>query len=613
MNLKFLIVLTMVLCAFLVLPVNAETITISENPISYDDTIGTRAFTSSTVPNMQGYSSLRTVTLYGQRDNFKNLIYMSYKAENELLSSAPNYPSTALLNELPDNIIGVDLPIEFGTNGNIGNGFITFTRLSYSISITEWDFEVLDATATVHRIPITIHDIVNGNDLNIVLGGIRYASGANSPHTQSGNSECFVIFGDDSIVGNSQMSGYYPITTFITSTQSWNVYLFGAYNTDNGNLYLDIDNSEGNYYNISIREINKVNPFYSYAGSDSHKIIDTIVPNKSPIVIRIADINDNYYLYTYPKNANNQTLGTIQTYDYQTGNMLSGVNMTVYKVLDYGTYMELGDIIYSSRNADSQTLLNIEYGTEYFVQNELNGYVSVKNSHYPYLNNAYGYLWNPSIVNPLILYYSELDPTAQYNANFIVQDVNNNGISGVSVTMDNSVTKITNSIGGVSFGNVSAGTHTFTFSKNGYQSAQRTIDIQLQYATFTQTLFKDNQIIQPTVSPTAYPTVQPTTQPTISPIDKPTNLSDSIKYGLAKMFGIESLNNINLIFAMLIILFCAVIGGVITNQSLGFISGGLIGFVFGLAVGLIPIWVFFAMVMLSVIYLVFTTGSKEGF
>ena len=604
----------MVLCAFCVLPVNAEIVTINENPKSYSDIIGTCTFSvGSSAPTSAYTAKLNYLILYGHRDNFKDLIYLSYKAENEVLHDSPNYPSTLLLDNLPSNIIGYELPIEFGENGNIGNGKIVFSRLSYSINILQWDYEMLNENATVHEIPITIYDNINERELYLSAQNWMFpVNSINTQHTVTGNTDAFVMFG--SVANNPRiMSGTRPITTFITSSQIWNIEIFGTYNTDNGNLYIDIDNTGANYFNISIREINKVNPFYTYSGSDIHKIIDTNAPNKAPIVIRIADINDNYYLYTYPKNANNQTLGTIQTYDYQTGNMVSGVNMTVYKVLDYGTYMELGDIIYSSRNADSQTILNIEYNSEYFVQNELDRYVSVKNAHYPTLNNAYGYLWNPSIVNPLILYYSEIDPTAQYNANFIVQDVNNNGISGVSVTMDNTQTKITNSIGGVSFGNVSSGTHTFMFSKNGYQSAQRTIDIQLQYATFTQTLFKENQIVQPTVSPTAYPTIQPTVQPTITPIEKPSNLAESIEFGLAKIFGINSLNTINLVFALLIVLFPAVVGAVVTNQALGFVAGGMIGFIFALGIGLIPLWVFFSMVMISVIYLVLTRGTNEGF
>ena len=306
----------------------------------------------------------------------------------------------------------------------------------------------------------------------------------------------------------------------------------------------------------------------------------------------------------------------IQTFDYQNGNMLSGVNMSVYEVTENGDNLEIGNKIYSSINAESQTILTVKNNTEYFIENELTGYFAVKNENIASLDNRYGYLWNPTLINPLRLYYSRLDPTAQYNANFIVQDVNNNGIAGVSVTMDNSITKISNSIGGLTFNNVSAGTHTFTFIKNGYQSAQRTIDIQLQYAAFTQTLFKDDQIIQPTISPTAYPTtyptVSPTAQPTLSPIDKPSNIMESVSFGFAKIFGVKTVENANYIFALMLILFPAVVAGGITHQALGFIAGGMIGFVFALAVGLIPIWVFFAMCLLAVIYFVLK-GGNEGF
>lgn len=340
------------------------------------------------------------------------------------------------------------------------------------------------------------------------------------------------------------------------------------------------------------------------------KVISAYLQGRSEIIEPTVQPTDQP---VYP----DRITGYIQTFDYQSGNMVSGINMSVYEVIDHDTYSELGQMVYSSINAESQTILQLKNNTDYFVKNELTGYFAVKNQNYPYINNEYGYVWTPSINNPLILYYNRLDPNAQYNANFIVQDVNNNGISGVSVTMDNTITKVSNSIGGLSFSNVSAGSHTFTFVKNGYQSAQRTINIQMQYATFTQTLFKDNQIIQPTVQPTGiftpYPTVQPTVQPTISPIEKPSNIADSVKYGLSKIFGVNSVDTINLVFALMLILFPAVIGGVITNQALGFIAGGMMGFVFALAIGLIPIWVFFAMVMFSVIYLILTHGTGEGF
>lgn len=339
----------------------------------------------------------------------------------------------------------------------------------------------------------------------------------------------------------------------------------------------------------------KVISTYLY-GRNEQPIEPTPIPTDTPV---------------YP----DRITGYIQTFDYQSGNMVSGVNMSVYEVIDHDTYAELGQLIYSSINAESQTILQLKNNTDYFVKNELSGYFAVKNTNYWYFGNITGYWWNNPAqgFNPLLLYYSKLDPTAQYDANFIVHDVHQNGISGVSVTMDNSKTMITNNIGGVSFKNVSAGQHTFVFVKNGYQTAQRTINIQLQYASFDQTLFEDNQIIQPTVQPTGYPTIQPTVQPTISPIDKPSNIADSVKYGLSKIFGVNSLDTINLVFALMLILFPAVIGGVITNQALGFIAGGMMGFVFALAIGLIPIWVFFAMVMFTVIYLILTHGTGEGF
>ena len=294
----------------------------------------------------------------------------------------------------------------------------------------------------------------------------------------------------------------------------------------------------------------------------------------------------------------------IESIDYDKGLQLIGTNLTVYY------YHELDDMIeqvYHNNYANGLEHIELLNNTDIFIEFHLNGYNAVNGQNFDYLNNKYGILTNTKFKSTR-LYFTKIDPSVLLFQGFIIKDSLGNALSGVSVTMDNNQTVISNNYGGVRFDNINQGQHTFTFTKTGYYS---------QSLTKTVSVSNTQNILLVSSQPTTAPTIKPTPIQTDSEgniiIDKPSNLSDSIKYGLAKMFGIESLNNINLIFAMLIILFCAVIGGVITNQSLGFISGGLIGFVFGLAVGLIPIWVFFAMVMLSVIYLVFTTGSKEGF
>jgi len=555
MNFKFLLVLTMVLCAFCVLPVSAYNVDFNLN-----------TWTNSSV-----------IVLPDDTLNFGFSAYAMY------LGSEPYQPYTfRFTSEYGGKIYCPKIPpnsqptpwINYGSsyvpNLGIGTHNVLFTG-------------TVDGTPATKEFTIRYTITENYNPAPNAL--INYQIIDMSDTTVTYDVYCLpeenYLF--TAITAEEQFIDSIPT---LTSNETHKTIVIGD---TGGFVYSVATTTEANAQRKAIST-------YLYGRSEiiEPTIEPTVQPTDTPI---------------YP----DRIQAYIQTYDYQNGNMLSGVNMSVYEVIDNNGNLQLGNSIYSSINADSQTILTVKNNTEYFVKNEKAGYFSVKNTVYDSLNGETGYLWNPSLVNPLRLYYSRLDASAQYNANFIVQDVNNNGLSGVSVTMDNAVTKVSNSIGGLTFNNITAGTHTFVFVKNGYQTVQQTIDIQLQYAAFYQTMYKDNQIIQPTVQPTAYPTVQPTIQPTISPIDKPANIADSVKYGLSKIFGVNSLDTINLVFALMLILFPAVIGGVITNQALGFIAGGMMGFVFALAVGLIPIWVFFAMVMFSVIYLVLTRGTGEGF
>ena len=293
----------------------------------------------------------------------------------------------------------------------------------------------------------------------------------------------------------------------------------------------------------------------------------------------------------------------IESIDYDKGIQLIGTNLTVYY---YHALDDMIEQVYHNDYSGGLTLLELLNNTDIFIEFELNGYNAVNGQTYDYLQNKYGVLTNTKFKSQR-LYFSKIDPSVLLFQGFIIKDINLNPVSGVSVTMDNNQTVISNSYGGVRFDNINQGSHTFVFSKTGYYS---------QSLSKSVTVSNTQNILLVSSQPTTAPTVKPTPLQTDSSgniiIEKPSNLSDSIKYGLAKIFGITSIDSINLIFALILILFPAVIGGTITNQALGFISGGMIGFVFALAVGLIPIWVFFSMVMFAVIYLILT-HSNDGF
>lgn len=293
----------------------------------------------------------------------------------------------------------------------------------------------------------------------------------------------------------------------------------------------------------------------------------------------------------------------IEFIDYDKGLQVIGTNLTVYY------YDESANTLtqtYRNANCNGLERIQVINNSVLFLEYNLNGYNAVNIDTYDFLNNRQGKLIDSNLRSAR-LYFSKIDPSVLLFQGFIIKDNLGNALSGVSVTMDNNQTVISNQYGGVRFDNINQGVHTFVFSKTGYYSQSLSKSVSVS---------NTQDILLVSSQPTTAPTVKPTPLQTDSQgniiIEKPSNLSDSIKYGLAKIFGITSLDSINLIFALILILFPAVIGGTITNQALGFISGGMIGFVFALAVGLIPIWVFFSMVMFAVIYLILT-HSNDGF
>ena len=561
MNVKLLIVLTIVLSAFLVFPVNAgySDLIISKNP-DYND-LGYNPIES--ILSVRHYNDLQNFdglkldycTVYVYKDND---VFILNKEEWESYVYGENY------NGKTTRITSINLP-SLVSNG--GNGHYSIVlRCGYDVDPSNplYEFELALWNFVIGEMPQNEFDIdIDLHEQTLELGEINSLE------------QTFEI-GSSS---NRVVKRY--LTYSATSC--------------------DIEDLQRNYVKVK---------FNKNFLDDSEIYLSGYALNQTAESEFTTYIRFNF---TYIPVSNLQAF--IQTFDYQSGNMISGVNISVYEVIDHDTYAELGTKIYSTSNAESQIILQLKNNTDYFIKNELNGYFAVKNTNYPYFNNITGYWWASPLINPLRLYYTPLNPSAEYNANFIVHDVYSNGISGVSVTMDNSKTLITNNIGGVSFQNVTAGEHTFVFVKNGYQTAQKTINIQMQYASFDQVLFADNQIVNPTVSPTGiytpYPTVSPTVSPTYSPVEHPKNIADSVKYGLGHIFGVNSLDTLNLVFALIIILFPAVVGGVITSQALGFVAGGMFGFVFALAIGLLPIWVFFCMVLFTVLYLIMTTG--DGF
>lgn len=302
----------------------------------------------------------------------------------------------------------------------------------------------------------------------------------------------------------------------------------------------------------------------------------------------------------------------IRNIDYSSSDnmLISGLNLTVW-------YLDSNDIfsnspMFQSNNAPSIINLQVPKNTgSLFVEyGYMPNYKPVKVQSYPYLNNRVGYWINYDLSDFTDLYYEYYDEnnpitTLSYGIT-VIDSQSHLPVSNVAITIDNANTQYTSNYGGTTFRNITQGTHTFRLYKNGYNSLQFTKDIYITSSTEIE-FFQISVIPTATVTPTP---IRP--EQTLTPIDKPTNIMESVSYGLAKVFGVKTVDNANYIFALLIILFPAAIAGGITHQALGFIAGGMLGFVFALTIGLIPIWTFFAMCLLAVIYIMLIRGN-EGF
>ena len=210
-----------------------------------------------------------------------------------------------------------------------------------------------------------------------------------------------------------------------------------------------------------------------------------------------------------------------------------------------------------------------------------------------------------------MFFYDNESPLVNINFGITLIDGNTHlPVSNAAINIDGANTQYTTTYGGTVFRNITQGLHTFTISKQGYNTLTFTKNIAFSASTELE-FFPISVIPTATITPRPVnPSITPS--PTISPIDKPTSILESVSYGLAKVFGVKTVDNANYIFALLIILFPAAIAGGITHQALGFIAGGMLGFVFALTIGLIPIWTFFAMCLLAVIYIMLIRGN-EGF
>ena len=528
MNLKFLIVLTIVLSAFCIIPVNAASITYDfVDPISYYD-VGTTSNLHVEISQSESVQGLRVVL----RGYSVNGIYTQLEGSGQMLASQGSYNFDVVLSDNNDNV----------------------TILLYWQNVPETSLRT-----SSFIVYYTYGNELPNNDFNIDID------------LQDQTLELGIIDDLDQSFGIGSSSD--RVVKAYTYQSSQNCIIFDL---------------QRNFVNVQFNKNNNQALIYLTGTAQKGEEVTDFVTTV-------------HFNYTFEEKEKIDF--EIESIDYDKGIQLIGTNLTVYY------YHELDDMIeqvYHNDYSDGLTRIELLNNTDIFIEFELNGYNAVNGQTYDYLQNKYGVLTNTKFKSQR-LYFSKIDPSVLLFQGFIIKDSLGSALSGVSVTMDNNQTVLSNNYGGVRFDNINQGSHTFVFSKTGYYSQSLTKTVSVSNTQDIQLLSS-----QPTTTPTVKPTAIPTDSQGNIIIDKPNNLSDSVKYGLAKLFGVTSIDTINLIFALMIILFPAVVAGVITNQALAFVAGGMIGFVFCLAIGLIPLWVFFSMVMLTVIYLVLNNRS-EGF
>lgn len=270
----------------------------------------------------------------------------------------------------------------------------------------------------------------------------------------------------------------------------------------------------------------------------------------------------------------------IRTVDAETAHGISGATLTIYKITESG---EILDQTITMSGSQQEVLFSS--GEIYVIRVSKDGYVT----------NSYTFTATES--KTFTIYLSKSSDVGYSTVTFIVYDANNNRLQNAIVNLNGTI-KYTNQAGITTFDNLlSDCNHPYNVSLANYQSESGTIYTDDEIEELFIRLYTITEI---------YPT--PTTIP--FNMTKPSNLKESIIFAYASVFGISDNDNANLIFAAIIIGFFAMMAGYATHSGTGILAGSCIGFVLCLGLELIPIWIFFAIVVMTVIYFVLKSGGE---
>ena len=334
----------------------------------------------------------------------------------------------------------------------------------------------------------------------------------------------------------------------------------------------------------------------------------------------LNDPPNNYvsvYLFDYYNNEAFSTtkevyVGTTMDYaitsiyalDAYTGATVQDTALYVYDDTD-SSYIINGELISAKR------MVELPYDHNYIIWGVKEGYYllyeRVANTifYQTYYLNYTPFRYSNTDIK---LYMNNLGPTGNTSVLFLIQNENKLIIPDAkcAFTTDGITTEIlSNTQGNCWFTAMNNKTYTYEVSKSGYQSVLGSF--------YTNQTINKVITLYPYTTPTGTATVTPTPTPTttIEPEEEITctNFIDCI-FAYFRYLGIDSIAYIKLILAMFIILMCIIITGYITRSGEVALAGGAAGFVICLGLGLIPIWVLIAMVILFGLYLARKGGTQ---
>lgn len=319
------------------------------------------------------------------------------------------------------------------------------------------------------------------------------------------------------------------------------------------------------------------------------------------------------YLYAYDIYGNN--------YEFNTSNLIgdntTGNNYIKYRVADAYTggligfskinfKNELTSIWYNITAQTGEYQFDIPVGVPYTVNCQASGYQNITQSDIVGINTtktchmyASGYVG--SLNKTQLIIYTNSVPIGNGNSlpiadAYVTVTQLNESISKSDYSDTNGITRLS--------ANVST-KYTITGSKVGYLSASQTIDT-MSVNPYEVYLFLGNPYTTTSITYTPIPTA--TVRPTLigggernltSAIcgAESTNIVQMFKNHIA-CWGVEERTAQDLVLAGIIIAFFAFVMSK-WGKGLGAIIGASVGFILSLAAGLIPVWAFFALVIIA--------------